>query len=84
MPATLEVTTTRRTFSAAAASTTTRGARAFMLQTSSAGRAATRPAQWKTVVQPRKARRSAARSSTSARTGSASVPASRASRLSSR
>ena len=57
MPATLEVTTTRRTSSAAAASTASRGPSAFSSQTRSAGWEPTKPAQWNTVSQPRKARR---------------------------
>ena len=84
MPATLEVTTTRRTSSAAAASTAMRGDSALTCQTRSAGWEPTKPAQWKTVSQPRKARRSAARSSTSALIGSASVSPRRVNRPSSR
>ena len=84
MPATLDVTTTRRTSSAAAASTAIRGDSALTCQTRSAGREPTKPAAWKTMSQPRKARRSAARSSTSALTASTSSPPRRASLASSR
>src|SRR5688572_8533903 len=74
----------RSTPSAAAASTASRGASALTLHTASAGRVATIPAPWNTRRAPRNARRSAARSSTSACTAVTATSPSRVSRAGSR